>query len=76
MDFTHDLCVPRNQIAKSILELSLRELFDWRLMQTDPNWTNFLYNERTGKVSGRPVLQNSRIIADKISCAHFFSGAD
>lgn len=38
------------QIAKSILELSLRELFDYRLMQTDPNWSNFLYNERTGKI--------------------------
>lgn len=38
------------QIAKSILELSLRELFEYRLMQTDPNWTNFLYNERTGKI--------------------------
>ncbi|PWO01182.1 ABC1-domain-containing protein [Tilletiopsis washingtonensis] len=40
----------RDQIAKSILELSLRELFEYRLMQTDPNWTNFLYNERTGKI--------------------------
>ncbi|PWN52381.1 ABC1-domain-containing protein [Violaceomyces palustris] len=40
----------RDQIAKSILELSLRELFSWRLMQTDPNWTNFLYNERNGKI--------------------------
>lgn len=38
------------QIAKAILELSLRELFEYRLMQTDPNWTNFLYNEATQKI--------------------------
>ncbi|PWN33307.1 ABC1-domain-containing protein, partial [Meira miltonrushii] len=40
----------RDAIARSILELSLKELFSFRLMQTDPNWTNFLYNERTGKI--------------------------
>ncbi|EPQ30907.1 uncharacterized protein PFL1_01805 [Pseudozyma flocculosa PF-1] len=40
----------RDQIARSILNLSLSELFRFRLMQTDPNWTNFLYNERNGKL--------------------------
>lgn len=40
----------RDAIARSILELSLKELFSFRLMQTDPNWTNFLYNERSGKI--------------------------
>lgn len=40
----------RNSIARAILELSLKELFTFRLMQTDPNWTNFLFNERTGKI--------------------------
>lgn len=40
----------RDRIARSILQLSLKELFSFRLMQTDPNWTNFLYNERTGKI--------------------------
>lgn len=40
----------RDDIARAILELSLRELFSFRLMQTDPNWTNFLYNEQTGKI--------------------------
>ena len=34
----------RDKIAHAIMELSLRELFDWHLMQTDPNWTNFLYH--------------------------------
>ncbi|KAG8908225.1 hypothetical protein FRB99_008290 [Tulasnella sp. 403] len=37
----------RNEIAKNILVLCLRELFHFRFMQTDPNWSNFLYNRRT-----------------------------
>ncbi|KAN0065503.1 hypothetical protein ACQY0O_001340 [Thecaphora frezii] len=40
----------RDRIAQSILNLALSELFRFRLMQTDPNWTNFLYNERSGKI--------------------------
>lgn len=28
----------------------MHELFEFRLMQTDPNWSNFLYNQATGKV--------------------------
>ena len=40
----------RNFIAKSILKLVFRELFLHRYMQTDPNWANFLYNPKTGKI--------------------------
>lgn len=40
----------RNEIAGNILSLCLRELFHFRFMQTDPNWTNFLYNKRNGKI--------------------------
>lgn len=39
------------QIAERILSLCLRELFEFRLMQTDPNWSNFFYNEEDNKVS-------------------------
>ncbi|KAK2846912.1 hypothetical protein Q5P01_009911 [Channa striata] len=44
-----DCCVDlpqetRNQICFSILQLCLRELFEFRFMQTDPNWANFFYN--------------------------------
>ena len=39
------------QIAERILSLCLRELFEFRLMQTDPNWSNFFYNEADNKVS-------------------------
>ncbi|KAF9239410.1 ABC1-domain-containing protein [Melanogaster broomeanus] len=41
----------RNEIAARVIELCLRELFHFRLMQTDPNWTNFLWNSSTRQVS-------------------------
>ncbi|ODN78396.1 hypothetical protein L202_04035 [Cryptococcus amylolentus CBS 6039] len=34
----------RDLIGTNILRLCLRELFQFRFMQTDPNWGNFLYN--------------------------------
>jgi aarF domain-containing kinase len=38
----------RNRIARNILKLTMKELFTWRFMQTDPNWGNFLYDMGTG----------------------------
>uniref|UniRef100_A0A914I621 ABC1 atypical kinase-like domain-containing protein n=2 Tax=Globodera rostochiensis TaxID=31243 RepID=A0A914I621_GLORO len=40
----------RDWIATRYIELSLKELFVWRFMQTDPNWSNFLFarNSSTG----------------------------
>ncbi|KAF8658435.1 hypothetical protein AX16_001986 [Volvariella volvacea WC 439] len=40
----------RNDIAAWVLELCLKELFEFRTMQTDPNWTNFLWNSKTRQV--------------------------
>uniref|UniRef100_A0A8C5CPU3 Coenzyme Q8B n=1 Tax=Gadus morhua TaxID=8049 RepID=A0A8C5CPU3_GADMO len=40
----------RNKICFSILQLCLREVFEFRFMQTDPNWANFFYNAETNKV--------------------------
>ena len=34
----------RNALAKSVLDLFFREVFDWRLMQTDPNFGNYMIN--------------------------------
>ncbi|CAK9182320.1 unnamed protein product [Ilex paraguariensis] len=34
----------RNYVGKKLLELTLTELFVFRFMQTDPNWSNFLYD--------------------------------
>ncbi|XP_022870470.1 protein ABC transporter 1, mitochondrial [Olea europaea var. sylvestris] len=35
----------RNYVGAKLLELTLRELFIFCFMQTDPNWSNFLYDD-------------------------------
>nr|XP_046149427.1 atypical kinase COQ8B, mitochondrial-like [Oncorhynchus gorbuscha] len=40
----------RNQICFKILQLCLKELFEFRFMQTDPNWANFFYNAEQNKI--------------------------
>uniref|UniRef100_A0A8C2X459 Coenzyme Q8B n=1 Tax=Cyclopterus lumpus TaxID=8103 RepID=A0A8C2X459_CYCLU len=40
----------RNRICYRILQLCLREVFEFRFMQTDPNWANFFFNSDTGQV--------------------------
>ncbi|XP_062084911.1 protein ABC transporter 1, mitochondrial [Humulus lupulus] len=41
----------RNYVGKKLLELTLIELFVYRFMQTDPNWSNFLYDEETKTIN-------------------------
>lgn len=38
------------QICSHVLRLCLRELFEFRFMQTDPNWSNFFYDAKRHKV--------------------------
>ncbi|XP_014672018.1 PREDICTED: aarF domain-containing protein kinase 4-like isoform X2 [Priapulus caudatus] len=40
----------RYMICENILRLCLKELFEFRFMQTDPNWSNFFYNADTNKI--------------------------
>ncbi|XP_026120147.1 atypical kinase COQ8B, mitochondrial [Carassius auratus] len=40
----------RNEICFNILQLCLRELFEFHFMQTDPNWSNFFYNSEQNKI--------------------------
>ncbi|XP_071979341.1 atypical kinase COQ8B, mitochondrial-like [Engystomops pustulosus] len=40
----------RNKISYNILRLCLQEVFQFRFMQTDPNWSNFFYDADMGKV--------------------------
>lgn len=40
----------RDWIGTQILRLCLREITEFRFMQTDPNWTNFLYNRDARKL--------------------------
>ncbi|XP_055298987.1 atypical kinase COQ8B, mitochondrial [Sitodiplosis mosellana] len=41
----------RKIIATSVLKLCLRELFEFRCMQTDPNWSNFLYDVNSKRLT-------------------------
>jgi len=41
----------RDQIGRAILELCLLELFKFKAMQTDPNWSNFLFNQSTKTIA-------------------------
>uniref|UniRef100_A0A2K6TSH8 Coenzyme Q8B n=1 Tax=Saimiri boliviensis boliviensis TaxID=39432 RepID=A0A2K6TSH8_SAIBB len=41
----------RNEICFQLLTLCLRELFEFRFMQTDPNWANFLYDASSHQVT-------------------------
>lgn len=50
-----DKCVDMNikireHISELIMRLTLKELFEFRFMQTDPNWSNFFYNVDTKQV--------------------------
>jgi len=59
MEFMNGIGVTRVQsftqeqkdwIGTQILRLCLREITEFKFMQTDPNWTNFLYNATTNKL--------------------------
>jgi predicted unusual protein kinase regulating ubiquinone biosynthesis (AarF/ABC1/UbiB family) len=40
----------RDRVAADLLDLTLREVYDWGLVQTDPNFANYLYDEDSGRV--------------------------
>lgn len=40
----------RQNVGKLVMQLCLRELFEFRCMQTDPNWSNFLYDKNSKKL--------------------------
>lgn len=41
----------RDAIGTRLLRLTLKELYEWRYMQSDPNWGNFLYDRETDTLS-------------------------
>ena len=41
----------RNRVVEQLVCLLLRELFDFQLMQTDPNFANYQYNETTRQLN-------------------------
>nr|WP_233150844.1 AarF/ABC1/UbiB kinase family protein [Sphingomonas sp. BT553] len=40
----------RDRVMHSLIALTLRELFDWGLMQTDPNFANYRWQAETGRL--------------------------
>ncbi|XP_049851008.1 atypical kinase COQ8A, mitochondrial-like isoform X2 [Schistocerca gregaria] len=40
----------RDWVASKIMELTLKEIFVWKFMQVDPNWSNFFYNEEKKQI--------------------------
>ena len=40
----------RDRIMHLLMSLTLRELFEFQLMQTDPNFANYRYNEETDQI--------------------------
>lgn len=40
----------KDWVGSQILRLCFREITEFKYMQTDPNWTNFLYNSETKKL--------------------------
>mmetsp|Transcript_16121 Transcript_16121/g.26334 ORF Transcript_16121/g.26334 Transcript_16121/m.26334 type:complete len:565 (+) Transcript_16121:155-1849(+) len=40
----------RNSVGRRLLHLTLRELFEFRYMQTDPNFSNYLYDSQTDRI--------------------------
>lgn len=40
----------RNYVCENLLRLTLNEIFIYRYMQTDPNWSNFLYQPPTQRI--------------------------
>ena len=40
----------RNRVAKELFELSLQELFEFRVLQSDPNFANYRFNHEQQKI--------------------------
>ena len=66
------VCAPqetRDRIVQLLMELTLRELFDFKVMQTDPNFANYRYDMTTDQL----VLLDfgaSRDIQDDLSASY------
>ncbi|GMR39844.1 hypothetical protein PMAYCL1PPCAC_10039, partial [Pristionchus mayeri] len=55
-----DQCIDEDQrvrdwISAKFIQLCLTEIFDWRFMQTDPNWANFFFGRH-------PITGDNRLI--------------
>jgi predicted unusual protein kinase regulating ubiquinone biosynthesis (AarF/ABC1/UbiB family) len=81
----------RDRVVASLVDLTLRELFEWGLVQTDPNFANFRYDLRSRKIVlldfgatraiGSEVIKAHRAVAraalsgDRDEASHALLGA-
>jgi len=56
----------RDFVVSSLLELLFKELFELKMVQTDPNFANYLYNEKTNQI-GLLDFGATREYSDKFS---------
>jgi aarF domain-containing kinase len=64
----------RDAIGTRLLRLTLKELYEWRYMQSDPNWGNFLYDPTTDTLSlidfGAAKSFSEAFVADYLEMVH------
>lgn len=70
----------RNQVAAEMMRVTLRELFEFRFMQTDPNWSNFLYDDTRNQLNlldfGATIEYEKEFIDNYIEVIHAASTGD
>jgi aarF domain-containing kinase len=72
----------RESLAHAILDLYFHEFFEWGLVQTDPNWANFLVRGAEGNPSlvlldfGATRRYTSEFIRDYIKLLHLTAKGD
>ncbi|TSL47651.1 Atypical kinase COQ8A, mitochondrial [Bagarius yarrelli] len=62
----------KNEICQNILQLCLRELFEFQFMQTDPNWSNFLYDPQTHKAMKKAHVDAVMILGEAFASDELF----
>ena len=70
----------RDALCRDLVHLCLLELFSWRCMQTDPNWSNFLYSPRSGALHlvdfGACVAYRQSFLDDYLRMVHACAEGD
>ncbi|MGH0114877.1 UNVERIFIED_CONTAM: hypothetical protein FKN15_065801 [Acipenser sinensis] len=66
----------RNEICFNILKLCLRELFEFRFMQTDPNWANFFYDAEKHQVVKAAAAGDRERVLQKSKDLKFLTGME
>jgi predicted unusual protein kinase regulating ubiquinone biosynthesis (AarF/ABC1/UbiB family) len=65
----------RNDVALNLVELALREVFDWGLVQTDPNFANYLFAADSGRIQLLDFGATRRYGEDRLKALHALFGA-